>query len=62
MGTCHLRLGNYEPAVKAFEQAAKLMPYDRTVQRNLRLSQEMLQREKKRPAPTRAPEPVGEAV
>ena len=53
MGMCHLRLGDLPAAVKAFQNALKLMPHDRGTLRNLQWCEEMIRRDKlkEKPAP-----------
>ena len=58
LGMCHLRLGDLPAAVKAFQNALKLVPHDRTTLRNLQWCEEMIRREK----PKGKPAPVDEIV
>jgi len=58
LGMCHLRLGDLPAAVKAFQNALKLVPHDRATLRNLQWCEEMIRREK----PKGKPAPVDEIV
>lgn len=58
MGMCHLRLGELSAAVKAFQNALKLMPHDRGTLRNLQWCEELLRREKREGKPATTDEIV----